>query len=59
MPKKKKSENKERPMPEVQERIITTESAKPKGESKALNCDKCNHVMNFKDELGVDIKRWS
>ena len=55
--KKKKSNSKERPMPEVQERIITTESVKSMGERKAIKCDKCNHVMNFKNELTVDKKR--
>ena len=57
MPKKKKSKSKDRPIPEVQERIITTQSVKSKGVSKAIKCDKCNHVMNFKNELTVDTKR--
>ena len=56
MGKKKKSEGNERPIPDVQERIITSESVKSKGESKAIKCDKCNHIMNFKNELTVDKK---
>ena len=56
MPKKKKSKSKEIPIPEVQERIITTESVKSVGENKSIKCDKCNHVMNFKNELTVDKK---
>ena len=34
----------------------TTESVKSLGESKAVKCDKCNHVMNFNNELTVDKK---
>ena len=56
MPRKKKSKSKERPMPDIEARKKTTESAKSKGESKAVKCDKCNHVMNFKNELTVDKK---
>ena len=26
------------------------------GESKSIKCAKCNHVMNFKNELTVDKK---
>ena len=54
MPRKRKSKSKERPMPGIEARKETTESAKSKGESKAVKCDKCNHVMNFKNELTVD-----
>ena len=56
MPRKKKSKSKERPMPDIEARKKITESAKSKGESKAVKCDKCNHVMNFKNELTVDKK---
>ena len=56
MPRKKKSKSKERPMPDIEARKKTTESVKSKGESKAVKCDKCNHVMNFKNELTVDKK---
>ena len=56
MPRKKKSKSKERPMPDIEARKKTTESAKSLGESKAVKCDKCNHVMNFKNELTVDKK---
>ena len=56
MGKKKKSKSKERPMPDIEARKKTTESAKSLGESKAVKCDKCNHVMNFKNELTVDKK---
>ena len=56
MPGKKKSKRKERPMPDIEARKKSTESAKSTGESKAVKCDKCNHVMNFKNELAVDKK---
>ena len=56
MPRKKKSKSKERPRPDIEARKKTTESAKSLGESKAVKCDKCNHVMNFKNELTVDKK---
>ena len=56
MGRKKKSKGKERPMPDIEARKETTESVKSKGESKAIKCDKCNHVMNFKNELTVDKK---
>ena len=58
MGRKKKSENKERPMPDIEARKETSESVKSMGESKSIECDKCNHVMNFKTELTVDKKRW-
>ena len=29
---------------------------KSMGESKSIKCDKCNHVMNSKNELTVDKK---
>ena len=54
MPKKKKSKSKERPIPDIEARKETAESVKSMGESKAIKCDKCNHVMNFKNELTVD-----
>ena len=56
MQKKKKSKSKERPVPEVQERIITAESDKSMGERKSIKCEKCNHVINFETELTVDKK---
>ena len=43
-------------MPDIEARKKTTESVKSLGESKAVKCDKCNHVMNFKNELTVDKK---
>ena len=56
MPRKKKSKSKERPMPDIETRKETSESVKSVGESKSIKCDKCNHVMNFKNELTVDKK---
>ena len=56
MPRKKKSKSKERPMPDIEARKETSESVKSMGESKSIKCDKCNHVMNFKNELTVDKK---
>ena len=56
MPKKKKSKDKERPMPDIEARKETAESVKSLGESKTIKCDKCNHVMNFKNELTIDKK---
>ena len=53
---KKKSKSKERPIPEVQERVITTENVKSMGERKPIKCDKCNHVMRFNHELTVGKK---
>ena len=53
---KKKSKGKERPMPDTEARKETTESVKSKGESKAIKCDKCSHVMNLKNELTVGKK---
>ena len=46
-------------MPDIEARKETTESVKSMGESKAVKCDKCDHVINFKNELTVDTKRWS
>ena len=43
-------------MPDIEARKETTESVKSMGESKSVKCDKCNHVMNFKNELTVDKK---
>ena len=43
-------------MPDIEARKETAESVKSLGESKAIKCDKCNHVMNFKNELTVDKK---
>ena len=56
MGRKKKSQGKERPMPDIGARKETTESAKSVGESKSTKCDKCHHVMNFKNELTIDKK---
>ena len=56
MAKMKKSKSQERPMPDIEARKETTDSVKSKGESKAIKCDKCNHVMNIKNELTVDKK---
>ena len=56
MGRKKKSKGKERPMPDIEARKETSESVKSMGESKPIKCDKCNHVMNFKNELTVDKK---
>ena len=58
MGRKKNSKSKERPMPDIETRKETSESVKSVGESKSIKCDKCNHVMNFKNELTVDKKRW-
>ena len=54
MPRKKKSKSKERPMPDIEARKETTESVKSLGVSKEIKCDKCNHIMNFQNELIVD-----
>ena len=43
-------------MPDIETRKETSESVKSMGESKSIKCDKCNHVMNFKNELTVDKK---
>ena len=56
MGKKKKSKSKERPIPDIEARKETAESVKSLGESKTVKCDKCNHIMNFKNELTVDKK---
>ena len=56
MGKKKKSKDKERPVPDIEARKETAESVKSLGESKTIKCDKCNHIMNFKNELTVDKK---
>ena len=56
MGKKKKSKSKERALPDIEARKETAESVKSLGESKAIKCDKCNHIMNFKNELTVDKK---
>ena len=56
MGRKKKSKGKERPMQDIEARKETSESVKSMGESKSIKCDKCNHVMNFKNELTVDKK---
>ena len=62
MGKKKKSKSKERPMPDIEARKETTVSVKSLGVSKEIKCDKCNHIMNFQNELivykkgGVNIK---
>ena len=56
MGKKKKSKSKERPIPDIEARKEAAESVKSLGESKTIKCDKCNHIMNFKNELTVDKK---
>ena len=56
MGRKKNNKSKERPTPDTEARKETTESIKSLGESKSIKCDKCNHVMNFKNELMVDKK---
>ena len=43
-------------MPDIEARKETTESVKSMGGSKSIKCDKCNHGMNFKNELTVDKK---
>ena len=43
-------------MPDIETRKDTSESVRSVGESKSIKCDKCNHVMNFKNELTVDKK---
>ena len=43
-------------MPDIEARKETAESVKSLGESKAIECDKCNRVVNFKNELTVDKK---
>ena len=56
MPRKKKSKSKERPMPDIEARKETTVSVKSLGAGKEIKCDKCNHIMNFQNELMVDKK---
>ena len=56
MGRKKKSKGKEIRMPDIEARKETSESVKSMSESKSIKCDKCNHVMNFKNELTVDKK---
>ena len=56
MGRKKNSKSKERQMPDIETRKETSESVKSMGESKSIKCDKCNHIMNFKNELTVDKK---
>ena len=53
---REKSKGKETPMPDIEARKETSESVKSMGESKSIKSDKCNHVMNFKNELTVDNK---
>ena len=43
-------------MPDIEARKETSESVKSMGERKSIKCEKCNHVMNFKNELTVDKK---
>ena len=62
MGKKKKSKSNsildnERPMPDIEARKETTVSVKSLGVCKEIKCDKCNHIMNFQNELIVDKKR--
>ena len=61
MPRKKKSKSNsildnERPVPEIQFRKDTTGSVKSLGVCKEIKCDKCNHIINFQNELIVDKK---
>ena len=53
MGKKKKSKDKERPVPDIEARKETAESVKSLGESKTIKCDKCNHIMNFNYNVSI------